>query len=43
MKRNSSITPTSGRRRHLPPDLEAPHDVALQPPLIPLRSGTESP
>jgi hypothetical protein len=35
MKRNSSITPTSGGRRHLPPDLEVAHDVALQPPAYP--------
>ena len=41
MKRNSSMTPTSGRRRHLPPDLEAAPDVALQLPAYPasLRYG----
>ena len=35
---SSGTTPPPGRRA-LPADLEAAHDVARQPSLIPLRSG----
>jgi hypothetical protein len=38
MDDNSSTTPTPGRRT-LPAEVEAAHDVARQPTLIPLRSG----